>query len=142
MKRLKNKGFVLVFVIIAVALIGAIMLVLTSGADTMRLQSDTAYLRATERNLAASGLAWARRTVGRLDGRTVGRLIVSPSHPLTVPVRNQTMTLDVTNMGIRGANLTIAVATPIDNEVRVDISTSCTRGRRTQEHTSQYKIAW
>jgi hypothetical protein len=126
MKRLKNKGFVLVFVIIAVALIGAIMLVLTSGADTMRLQSDTAYLRATERNLAASGLAWAR-------------LNVRDESP---EVFNRTITLDMANTGIRGANLTIAVATPIDNEVRVDISTSCTRGRRTKEHTSQYEIAW
>jgi len=37
------------------------MLVLAGGANTMLFQSDTAYLQAVERNLVASGLAWAKR---------------------------------------------------------------------------------
>lgn len=99
MKTLRNKGFVLFLVIAAIALVGVIMVVLTAGADTMVFQSDTAYLGAIERNLTASGLAWAR-----LNARDV-----SPQ------AANRTVSLDVANMGVRGSSLTVVVGAPTDN---------------------------
>lgn len=121
MKTSRNKGFVLMLVVTAIGLIGAIMIVLTAGANTMMFQSDTAYLQATEYNLMASGSAWAR-------------LNIRGESPETF---NRTITLDLANMNIRGSSLTVAVGAPIGNRVEVQINTSCTRGRRTQAHTKK-----
>jgi hypothetical protein len=121
MKQLRNRGFVLLFVIVAIALIGVITIVLTAGSDTMMFQADTAYLQATECNLMASGSAWARLNV---RGKSPDSF-------------NRTVSLDLTNMNIRGSSLTIAVGAPTDNRVEVQINTSCTRGRRTQVHAKK-----
>jgi len=121
MKTSRNKGFVLWLVIIAIGLIGAIMIVLTAGANTMMFQSDTAYLQAIERNLTASGLAWSRVNIRGKSPETFSR----------------TISLDLANMNIRGSSLTIAVGAPTDNRVEVQINTSCTRGRRTQSHAKK-----
>lgn len=124
MKRLRNRGFVLLFVIVAIALVGVIMIVLTTGSDTMMFQSDMAYLRAIERNLTASGLAWARLNV--LD-----------KSPETF---NRTVSLDLANVGIRGSSLTIAIGAATDKQVEVRINTSCARGRRTRDHAEEYMV--
>ena len=58
MKKPRQKGFALVLVITAMAIIGLEMHVLTSGANTMLFQADTAYLEACKRNLITSCLAW------------------------------------------------------------------------------------
>lgn len=121
MKRLRNRGFVLLFVIVAIALVGVIMIVLTTGSDTMMFQSDMAYLRAIERNLTASGAAWARQNVRGKSPETFNRTII----------------LDLANMNIRGSSLTVGVGAPMDNQVEVQINTSCTRGRRTQDHAKK-----
>ena len=60
MKATGQNGFVMILVIMALAAIGVVMFVLTDDANTMIFESDTAYLRATQRNLTASALAWAR----------------------------------------------------------------------------------
>jgi hypothetical protein len=56
MKKQRQKGFALVLVITAMAVIGLEMYVLTGGSNTMLFQSDTAYLEACKRNLITSGL--------------------------------------------------------------------------------------
>jgi len=111
-------------VIIAIALIGAIMIVLTAGADTMMFQSDTAYLQATECNLMASGSAWSRVNVRGKSPETF----------------NRTVSLDLADMNIRGSSLTIAVGAPTDSRVEVQINTSCTRGRRTLAHVKKITL--
>ncbi len=63
MKKPRQKGFVLILVITAMAIIGLEMYVLAGGANTMLFQSDTAYLKACERNLITSGLAWAKQNI-------------------------------------------------------------------------------
>lgn len=112
------------FVIVAIALVGVIMIVLTAGSDTMMFQSDMAYLRATERNLTASGLAWAR-------------LNVQDKSPETF---NRTVSLDLANVGIRGSSLTIAIGAATDKQVEVRINTSCARGRRNRDHAEKYMV--
>jgi len=124
MKRLRNRGFVLLFVIVAITLVGVTMFVLAIGADTMMFQSDTAYLQAVERNLTASGSAWSRQNVRGRSPETFGR----------------TVSLDLADMNIRGSSLTVAVGAPTDNRVEVQINTSCTRGRRTQDHTKKFTL--
>lgn len=124
MSPVRNKGFVLVLVITAIALIGVIMFVLTTSANDLQFQSNSAYLQAVEHNLIASGLAWAKRNIG--DGKT--------------GISDGPTSLDVSDLNVQGSSLAVTARTPGDEEVEVEISTSCTRGRRTLKHTGKYVI--
>jgi len=124
MTKLRKNGFVLILVIIAVALIGAVMFVLTEGANTMLFQSNTAYLEAVERNLVTSSLAWAKHNL-KSDKEEIF---------------HKTIGLDFTDLNIRDANLSIVIVPGRDKEVEVEVSTSCSRGRRTLRHHDKYKI--
>ncbi len=86
MKKPRQKGFVLILVITAMAVIGLEMYVLTGGANTMLFQSDTAYLKACKRNLVTSGLAWAKQNIRNNNRETF----------------EKTVELDVSKMNIRG----------------------------------------
>lgn len=119
MSPVRNNGFVLVLVITVIALIGVIMFVLTASANDLQFQSNRAYLQAAERNLTASGLAWAKCNVG--DSKT--RISDGPT------------SLDVSDLNVRASSLAVAVRGPGDEQIEVEIGTSCTRGRQTLKHT-------
>lgn len=125
MKALRRKGFVLILVITAIAVIGIEMFVLTGVANTMQFQSHGAYLQACRRNLTASGLAWARQNIPDKTGEVVP----------------QTIELDVSRMDVRGAGLELTVSSPSDRKAEVLIRTSCTRGRQTLRGENKYEIA-
>lgn len=124
MKNPWQNGFVLIFVIVAIALIGAMMTVLTSSANRIMFQSDTAYLQACERNLVTSGLAWAKRNIKNENKENL----------------NRTIELDVTSMSISGATLSVNIDTPKDLGAEVQIITSCSRIRRTLRHDEKYHV--
>jgi len=124
MKKLRQNGFVLVLVITAIAVVGAEMFVLTGMANTILFQSDIAYLEVVERNLVASGLAWASRNIKNQSKETF----------------NKTIELDVTDMNIRRSTLAVIIAMPKDKQAEVQIDTSCGRGRRTLSHSDKYHI--
>ena len=60
-RKTKPNGFVMLFVIVILALIGMYMIVLASDANIFGFQADRAYLEACQQNLTASGLAWAKK---------------------------------------------------------------------------------
>jgi len=124
MKRPRNNGFVLILVITAIALIGIEMFVLASIANTMQFQSHAAYLQACERNLLASGLAWAKKNIPDKTGETL----------------DQTIKLDVSEMNIRLSALEVTISPAPDKEAEVHINTSCSRGRQTLRGSGTYKI--
>jgi len=124
MKRIRQNGFVLVLVIIAMAVIGLEMFVLAGGANTMLFQANNTYLRAVERDLAASGLAWAKRNI-KNEGKA----------PFDTPID-----LDVTKMDIHGATLSVTIGFPEDGKAEVQINTLCSRGRQTLRRRSIYHI--
>jgi hypothetical protein len=124
MKHPQQNGFVLILVVMAIALIGAEMIVLTGSANKILFQSDTAYLQACERNLATSGLAWAKRNIKNEGKETFDR-----------PVE-----LDVSSISIHGATLSVNIVTPKDEEAEVQINTSCSHDRRTLRHNDKYRI--
>ena len=117
-------GFVLILVIMAIVLIGVVMFVLTEGANTMLFQSNTAYLEAVQRNLVTSSLSWAKHN---LKGDKE-------------EIFHKTIELDVTDLNIQDANLSIVIGPGRDKEVEVEVSTLCSRGRRTLRHHDKYKI--
>ena len=124
MKNPQQNGFVLILVIAAMGLIGAMMIVLTGSANKILFQSDTAYLQACRRNLVTSGLTWAKRNIKNQSEETF----------------NRTIELDVTSMGISGATLSVNIDIPKDQEPEVQINTSCSRARRTLRHNEKYRI--
>ena len=132
MKKTRQKGFALVLVITAMAIIGFEMHVLTSGANSMLFQSDTAYLEACKRNLITSGLAWAKRNVRNNNKETFEKAVE----------------LDVSKIfygngsrRIRDASLIVTIrGLPADKVPQAQINVSCGRGRRTFKDDGKYKI--
>jgi hypothetical protein len=118
-------GFVMILVIIMIALVGIVMFVLTEDSKTLTFQSDTVYLEAVERNLAASGLAWAKKNIKNE----------------TKELFNKTINLNTSDMNIRVANLSVVISTAEGEKVEAEISSSCSRGRRTFKHHDKYKIS-
>ena len=131
MKKPRKKGFALVLVITAMAIIGLEMHVLTSGANTMLFQADTAYLEACKRNLITSGLAWAKRNIRNNNKETFEKAVE----------------LDVSKIfygsgsrRIRDASLIVTISTPTDKAPQAQINVSCSRGRRTFRGDDKHKI--
>ena len=125
MDKNRTNGFVLVLVIMALMLVSVIMFVLSSGSSTMMFQTNTAYLTACQRNLTASGLAWAR-------GNAKGQEADAPEQPVT---------LDVNDLGIRVASLTVALNSSEDQRPQVRIATSVSRSARTLSNEVVYDVA-
>jgi type II secretory pathway component PulK len=124
MKKARQNGFVLILVIVAIAVIGVQMSALADIANTMQFQSQNAYLKACERNLLASGLAWAKENLRNKSGE----------------IFDKTIQLDTGEMNIRGSALDVKINPMSDNQVEVQIDTSCSRGRQTLRETGKYRI--
>jgi len=124
MKKLKANGFVLLLVIEAMAVVAVEMFVLTNIAGTMQFQSHTVYLQACERNLLASGLAWARQNIRNKSGETFDGKIE----------------LDVGEMNVRGSALDVTISTKSDQEAEVRLNSSCSRGRQTRKGSGEFRI--
>jgi type II secretory pathway pseudopilin PulG len=121
----RQRGFTLTFVIVALIMVGVAMFVLTGGSNVMLFHADTAYLQAVERNLIASGLAWAQ--AGGSGGRR---------RPVGEPVE-----LDVTSLNGPGARLVVQVLDVRDGRATVRIETSCSKGRRTLDTSRNYTVS-
>lgn len=124
MKKIKQTGFVLVLVIIAIALVGTATYVLVGGANAMLFQSDTVYLQACERSLTASGLVWAKQNIKNRNQKSFNRIIE----------------LDTTNLNICDSSLNIFIRISPNKQAEVQINTSCSRARRTFKHDNKYIV--
>lgn len=124
MEKMQRKGFILVIVILLLAVVGLEMFVLTSGSNTILFQADTAYLQAVERDLTVSGLAWARRNINSEGGKILDKTVV----------------LDINDMNIRSAALSVTISTPSNEEKEVRIDTSCSRARQNKCSTNKFRV--
>lgn len=124
MKKQRQKGFALVLVITAMAVIGLEMYVLTGGSNIMLFQSDTAYLEACKRNLITSGLAWAKLNIRNNNKENFEKAVE----------------LDVSKMNIRDASLIVTISPTADKAPQAQINVSCSRSRRTFRADDIYKI--
>jgi hypothetical protein len=124
MRQRNDKGFLLTLVIVALAMLGTIMAVLTAGANTILFHADTAYLQAVERNLVASGLAWAQN-----------RLSAGAETVIDKPFE-----LDTGAIGAPNATLNVRILNVQGNTASVRVETSCRKGRRTLDTSCDYTI--
>ena len=138
MKKPRQKGFVLILVITAMAIIGLEMYVLTGGANTMLFQSDTAYLKACERNLVTSGLAWAKQNIRNNSRETFEKTVELDVSKMP---SNAGFRLKPAVGGIRGSTLIVTIrGLPTGEEPQAQINTRVSRGRRTFRGDGKYKI--
>ena len=114
----------LILVIVAIAVIGVQMSVLADIANTMQFQSQTAYLKACERNLLASGMVWAKENAREKSSE----------------IFDKTIQLDVSELNIRDSALDVTISIASDEEAEVRIDTSCSRSRQTLRETGKYRI--
>jgi hypothetical protein len=124
MKNRKNKGFILMLIVMLIALIGIIVSLLTEASNTMLFQSNKTYLQACERNLIASGLTWSKINLQKESGDIPDTMIE----------------LDVTEMNIRGSSLAVNLSSQAETRPQARIKTSCSRGRKTLTSDNTYII--
>ncbi len=124
MKNRRRRGFVLIFVIMAIIVIGIEMFALSGIANTMQFQSQNAYLKACRRNLLASGLLWANENIKEKSSE----------------ILDKTIQLDVSKMNIRDSALDVTISVASEEEAEIRINTSCGRGRQTLKGSGKYRI--
>jgi hypothetical protein len=125
MRRTRKDGFIMSMVIVALGLLGVIMAVLGRGTNTMLFQADRTYIDAVERNLTASGLAWAGQQIRQ------GRAL-STSGPVV---------LDLESFPASNAGLQVSFAETEPGTVDVRIETSCVKGRQQRREAHTYSFA-
>jgi len=114
----------MVLVIVSLIVVGVLMYVLADDSNTMLFQSDAAYLRAVQRNLTASGLAWARNNVKSQNAELF----------------NKPTELDVTGLGIGETSLSVTIDVAANQKPQAQIDTLCTRKRRTLTSRNKYAV--
>ena len=124
MKKTRQKGFALVLVIVALAIIGLEMHILSSGANTMLYQSNRAYLEASKRNLISSGQAWAKQNIRNNN----------------IDTFEKNVELDIGKLNIKDSSLTVTISVPPNKEPQAQINTSCSRSRLTFKSDRIYQI--
>ena len=120
----RQRGFVLTLVIVALGLMGVVMAVLAGASNTMLFHADRAQVEAVERNLTASGLAWARHQALRPDATMAA----------------QPVELDIRAFSIPQARLAVSLAQADAESVDVRIEAGCSKGRQTARTQHQYAI--
>ena len=80
-----RKGFTLYLVIVAMALTGSSLFLLTHISNGMAYRSDRMYLKACQRNLLASGLIWVKRNTPKIDELPSNKPCVLDTTDLQVP---------------------------------------------------------
>ena len=124
MRTARNKGFFLTFALVALALCGVVLFVLTDGANTILFHADTTYLQAVERNLVASGLAWARANIS--EHRR--------------PATQDPVSLDTATFAAPSTHLVVSILDVRADKATVRIGTTCSKGRRTLSAVHDYTI--
>jgi hypothetical protein len=124
MKRKKNNGFVLMFVITTLVLMVAMIAVLGNMSRAFVLETNTTYLEACSRNLSASGLAWAKYAIKNKnptlsDGR--------------IP-------LDVNDMKMPHATLSLDIHASHAGKEEVTVHTSVSRNNQRQRKETMYLV--
>jgi uncharacterized membrane protein (Fun14 family) len=121
-EKTRQNGFVLIFVIVVLALIGMYMIVLTGDSNTIIFQTNRAYLEACKQNLTASGLIWAKKNVDNTKPAT------------------GVFELDAAAMNIRGVVLNVTVSPGKNRALQVRITASCSRARQTVTSSREFNI--
>ena len=115
----REKGFVLFFVIVMLAVIGTYMIILTRDANIIVFQTQRAYLEACGANMVASGRTWAQENVNVAVG---------------------TFELDTSEFGVGQSALRVAASSREGGQRRIGVSSQCTRQQLTVKDADSFAI--
>ncbi|MBN1456373.1 MAG: hypothetical protein JW912_00795 [Sedimentisphaerales bacterium] len=124
MTKIHRNGFVLMFVLLLLMLIGLAMTLLSSSARTMASESSTAKLRADCENILESCTAW----------------IDVNSKKIKKQPKNTTMELNLNELGILTAVCNITVKDTNKNGTEIEINYSSSKGRMTMQKKLNYTV--
>jgi hypothetical protein len=124
MNRKKHNGFVLIFVITTLVLMGAMIALLGSMSQKFVFETNQAYLEACSRNLSASGLAWAKYALkNKNQSLSIGRI-----------------PLDVNDMKMPHATLSLDISDGYDGKRKIATHASVRRNGRHQRKDTAYLV--
>ena len=121
--KTKDKGFILVLVIVHLAIMASEIFILTGISNVILFQTNHAYLNSVEKCLADSGIAWARYNLEKIENES-----------------DQTTALDVSAMGMKRTSLTIIHPDKNTQSNLITISISCSKSNRTLSQTKKFQI--
>lgn len=124
MKRTNNKGFILLYVVMILLLIGLAIVLLSYSSKIMAFESSTADLEANCRNILTSSFAWAQQNRKRL--LQLGQ--------------DAAVQLDISSLGIKRSTCRIEVKKIEDSALQIKITVSCVQGKRRLVRNAQYTI--
>ena len=120
---MKNKGFITIIVIVSLAVIAAEIFALNGASNTITFQTNNAYIHAVEKNLAESGVCWAKANRPTAAGAAGGAAV----------------SLDTAAVGIKNASISVKFANSGKNETAA-ISTFCSKGSLKLANTKNYRL--
>ena len=127
MSRPHPHGVALILVISIIGLMGITLTYLAQSCRSMLFQTDLEYLRVVERNLVASGLAWAKRQNSELRTQNPGE-------------RTDTAVLDVNEVGGTKARLSVRIEDGNDTPALAHLEISLSRGPQAVQRARTFQI--
>ena len=123
-----RSGIALILVISIIGLMGITLGYLAHSCRLMLIQTDLEYLKAVDRNLALSGLAWASCT------------LTKPEAGSRKPEgRPNCQDLDVNEVGGRGARLSVTIVDGNDRPTMLGIQTHVPSARHPVNRSRTYR---
>ena len=113
MRRRSHAGFTLFFVVIFLTLLGMFLAVLGNTSTNYAGEFVEKLLRSHCRQLLTSGVAWASQNRDKIVDAGQGG----------------TFELDVSDFGLRDASCSVTVTKVDAEQVQVEVSASCAKGR-------------
>lgn len=124
MKRAANNGFILLYVVLILLLIGLAMVLLSNSSKIMAFESSTAALEANCRNILASSLTWAGQNRKRL--LRLGQ--------------DATVQLDISDLKIPRSSCDLNILKADKSNIEIEVTVSCMRGRRQLERSRKFSL--
>ena len=122
-----RSGIALILVISILGLMGITLGYLASSCRLMLIQTDLEYLKAVDRNLALSGLAWANHRH-------------SPPSTQNPGTKAEATRLDVNDVGGSGAQLDVTIEDGNDKTAVVRIQTHVPSARHAVNRSRTYQV--
>ncbi len=124
MKRAANNGFILLYVILILSLIGLAMVLLSYSSKIMAFESSTAALEANCRNILASSLTWAGQNRARL--LRLGQ--------------DATVQLDISDLKTPRSSCDLNILKADKLNIEIEVTVSCVRGRRQLNRSRKFSL--
>ena len=141
-QNVRRRGFVLVYVIGIISLVGLAMVILTAIFRTVSYDTNITYLECCRRDLQASGMAWAMYNADNLKQQTAPEKAESADDEAAKASQGLvTVTLDVAKMEEPAESLGITASKLDDLHLKIHLDAHLAKGRLSRHGKSNYIIA-